>query len=93
VRRHDDVCFEIQGEDVRLDVNAGAAENGDSWGYLISGNVEGEYDAAVARVRELAALLGRGGIPCQLELDDEEDIDGEALVLRHPGFPQDRYPS
>lgn len=93
VRRYNDVCFEIHGKDARIDVDAGAAENGGGWDYLISGNVEGEYDTAVARVRELAALLDRGGIPYQLELDDEEDMDGKALVLRHPGFSKDRYPS
>lgn len=93
VRRHDDVCFEIQGEDVQLDLDAGAAENGVGWDYLISGKVEGEYDTAVARVRELAALLDRGGIPYQLELDDEEDMNGQALVIRHPAFPEGRYPS
>jgi hypothetical protein len=93
VRRYNDVCFEIEGEDVRLDVDAGAAEVGVGWDYLISGSVEGEYDTAVARVRELAALLDRGGIPYQLELDDEGDLESEALVLRHPDFPEDRYPS
>lgn len=93
VRRYNDVCFEIEGEDVRLDVDATVAENGGGWDYLISGNVEGEYDTAVARVRELAAMLDRGGIPYQLELDDEADIDGKALVLRHPRFPEGRYPS
>lgn len=93
VRRYDDVCFEIRGEDVRLDVDAGPAEDGVGWDYLISGSVEGEYEAAVARIRELAEMLDRGGIPYQLELDDEEDVDGEALILRHPGFPEGRYPS
>lgn len=93
VRRYNDVCFEIQGEGVQLDVDAGSAEDGVGWDYLISGNVEGEYDTAVARVRELAALLDRGGIPYQLELDDEGDLESEALVLRHPDFPEDRYPS
>jgi hypothetical protein len=91
VRRYNDVCLEIQGEGVRLDVNAGAAEDGVGWDYLISGNVEGEYDTAVARIRELAALLDRGEIPYQLELDDEGDLEGEALVLRHPDFPESRY--
>ena len=63
---------------------------------MISGKVEGEYETAVARVRELAALLDRGGIPYQLELDDlddEEDEDGRGLLLRHPDFPEGRYPS
>lgn len=93
VRRYNDVCFEIQGEDVRLDLDAGDTENGDGWDYLISGNIEGEYSTAVARFRELAALLDRGGIPYQLELDDDGDLDGAALVLRHPCFPEGRYPS
>lgn len=93
VRRYDDVCFELQGDDVQLDVDAGPAENGVGWDYLISGNVEGDYDAAVARLRELAALLDRGGIPYQLELDDEEAMDGKSFVIRHPDFPEGRYPS
>lgn len=93
VRRYNDVCFEIRGGGVQLDVDAGSTEDGVGWDYLISGNVEGEYDTAVARIRELAVLLDRGGIPYQLELDEEGDLEGEALVLRHPDFPEGRYPS
>ena len=48
---------------------------------------------AVARVREPAALLDRAGILYQFELDDDGDIDGAALVLRHLCFPEGRYPS
>lgn len=39
VCRYNDVCFEIEGEDIRLDVDAGATEDRDGWDYLISGNV------------------------------------------------------
>lgn len=52
---------------------------------------EADYDTAVVRIRELAALLDRGGIPYQIGLDDEEALDGRPLVLRHPSFPEGRY--
>lgn len=92
VRRYHDVCFEIEGEDLELDLDARRAGGGTGWDYLLSGNVTADHDSAVARLWELAALLDRGGIAYQLELDDDEDLDASPLVIRHPDFPRGRYP-
>jgi len=84
---HHDVDFDWREPGtVDITFESCASHGGRDFDYVVRGTMDDQCDAAIARVRHLAAALDSRNIAYRFELDREEG-DGELFAIQSRTFP------